>query len=170
MNSVLPSKVFDDETDGELWVAFDFDGVIADDESEAVFQKNRDLSEFHAHEVEKQSVALLAGLFRELSHLQQLEAQQSQKDPSYRKILRISIVIARCVPAHERVVTTLKAWGVSVDEAFFLGGMEKSRILSVLQPHIFFDDQRPHLQSAARDVPMVHVPFGITNKSVPEAD
>lgn len=171
---VLPSKVFDDENDGELRVAFDFDGVIADDESEAVFQKNRDLSEFHAHEVEKQSVALrpgpLAGLFRELSHLQQLEARQSKKDPSYRKILRISIVTARCAPAHERVVTTLKAWGVSVDEAFFLGGMEKSRILSVLRPHIFFDDQRPLLPSAAGDVPMVHVPFGITNKSVKEAD
>ena len=75
------------------------------------------------------------------------------------------IVPARGAPAHERVVTTLKNWGVSVDEAFFLGGMEKSRILNVLKPHIFFDDQRSHLKSAAGGIPMVHVPFGIANRN-----
>lgn len=36
---VLPSQVLDDELDTELRVAFDFDGVLADDESETVFKK-----------------------------------------------------------------------------------------------------------------------------------
>ncbi len=40
---VLPSKVYDDAIDNELRVAFDFDGVIADDEAETVFKKNNNL-------------------------------------------------------------------------------------------------------------------------------
>jgi 5'-nucleotidase len=86
------------------------------------------------------------------------------QDPAYKRILRIAIVTARNAPAHERVVTTLKNWGVSPDESFFLGGMEKDRVLQILKPHMFFDDQRSHLFSAAGDLPMVHVPFGIANK------
>ena len=71
---------------------------------------------------------------------------------------------ARSAPSHERVVTTLKSWGVSADEAFFLGGMEKARVLTVLRPHMFFDDQRSHLRSPGGDIPMVHVPFGVANR------
>ena len=165
---VLPSKVYDDENDAELRVAFDFDGVIADDESESVFKKNNDLNEFESHELEKQSVPHRAGplgdLFRKLSFLQQLEAQRIKEDDAYEKILKIGIVTARNAPSHERVVTTLKHWGVSPDESFFLGGMEKARILTILKPHMFFDDQRSHLKSPAGDIPMVHIPFGIANK------
>jgi 5'-nucleotidase len=43
---VLPSTVYDDELDNELCVAFDFDGVIADDEAESVYKKNHDLKAF----------------------------------------------------------------------------------------------------------------------------
>lgn len=164
---VLPTKIFDDEDDPELRVAFDFDAVIADDEAEAVYKKNHDLDEFMAHEIARQSLphnpGPLADLFRKLSHLQSLENERVLADPGYRKVVRTAIVTARGAPAHERVVTTLKDWGVSPDESFFLGGMEKGRILSVLRPHMFFDDQRTHLKSAAGDIPMVHIPFGITN-------
>ncbi|WP_263263225.1 5'-nucleotidase [Pseudomonas sp. RIT-PI-S] len=165
---VLPSQVYDDDIDTELRVAFDFDGVIADDEAETVFKRNLDVAEFQTYESEKRAVAHqpgpLADLFRKLAFLQQLEEQRLDQDPAYRKILRIAIVTARNAPAHERVVTTLKAWGVSPDESFFLGGMEKARVLSVLKPHMFFDDQRSHLASAAGNIPMVHIPFGIANK------
>jgi 5'-nucleotidase len=166
---VLPSKVYDDEIDTELRVAFDFDGVIADDEAETVFKKHNDLDEFQAHETNKRDVphqpGPLADLFRKLSFMQKLEEKQRKIDPEYKKILRIAIVTARNAPAHERVVTTLKEWGVSADESFFLGGMQKSRILTILRPHMFFDDQRSHLESPAGDIPMVHVPFGIANRS-----
>lgn len=164
---VLQSKVYDDPLDKELRVAFDFDGVIADDEAEAVYKKNNVLDEFQEYEAKKQAIphqpGPLADLFKKLSFMQKLEERRQKDDPRYEKILRISIITARNAPAHERVVTTLKDWGVSADESFFLGGVEKSRILSILKPHMFFDDQRSHLSSAAGDIAMVHIPFGIAN-------
>lgn len=166
---VLPSKIYDDVLDHELRVAFDFDGVIADDESESIYKRNNNLDEFQRHEQERVEIphkpGPLADLFRKLSFMQKLEERRLREEPEYKKILRISIVTARNAPSHERVVTTLKSWGVSADESFFLGGMEKARILSIMRPHIFFDDQKSHLFSPAGDIPMVHVPFGIANYS-----
>lgn len=164
---VLPGTVEDDESDHQLRVAFDFDGVIADDESEAVY-KSGDLASFQAHEQQKQAIphspGPLADLFRKLSHLQRLERELLSGNPDGKKILNVSIVTARSAPAHERVLTTLRDWGVETDEAFFLGGMEKLRILQVLKPHIFFDDQVSHLNAGEAAIPMVHIPFGVANR------
>jgi 5'-nucleotidase len=166
---VLPSKIADDDDDPELRVAFDFDGVIADDESETVFKRNNDLDEFHAHErlhvARPHQPGPLANMFRKLAIMQRLEERAQRRDPDYQQILRIAIITARSAPSHERVVTTLKSWGVSANETFFLGGMDKARVLSVFKPHIFFDDQLTHLKSApGGTIPMVHVPFGIANR------
>ncbi len=170
---VLPSAIADEEDDIELRVAFDFDGVIADDESETVYKRNNDLGEFHAHETlhmaRPHQPGPLAEMFRKLAMLQQLEHDAQQVDPDYRRIVRIAIITARSAPAHERVVTTLGSWGVSADETFFLGGMDKARVLSVFKPHIFFDDQLTHLKSGpGGTIPMVHVPFGVANRRVVE--
>lgn len=166
--AVLPSKVVDDESEEELRIAFDFDGVIADDESEAIY-KGADLPEFHNYEVANSHIphepGPLADLFKKLSFMQKLEDREQEINPSYKRIIRTSIVTARNAPAHERVITTLESWGVSANETFFLGGMKKDRILSILKPHMFFDDQKSHLESEAGDIPMVHIPFGIANKS-----
>ena len=170
---VLPcARVDDDEQDIELRVAFDFDGVLADDESETIFKRNNDIDEFHAHETERAAVphqpGPLAHLFRSLAAMQRLEERAQRRDPAYQKILRIAIITARNAPSHERVVTTLKSWGVSANETFFLGGMNKGRILSVFKPHIFFDDQLTHLTaSPGGTCPMVHVPFGVANRARP---
>ena len=169
---VLPSTVADDEADLELRVAFDFDGVLADDESETVFKRNNDLGEFHAHETlhmeRPHAPGPLAALFQQLAAMQRLEERAQRHDQAYRRIVRIAIITARSAPSHERVVTTLKSWGVSADETFFLGGMEKSRVLSVFRPHIFFDDQMAHLRGApGGTIPMVHVPFGVANRRMP---
>lgn len=164
--TVLPSQVVDNQDDAELRIAFDFDGVIADDASEKVF-KAGSLEDFQEHETSRSHIphspGPLADLFRKLSHLQKLEDEAVREDPNYRRALRTGIVTARNAPSHERVITTLDHWGVNANEVFFLGGMEKKRILSVLKPHMFFDDQRSHLESDAGDVPMVHIPFGIAN-------
>ncbi|HAT31262.1 MAG TPA: 5'-nucleotidase [Janthinobacterium sp.] len=164
---VLPSRTEDDEDDAELRVAFDFDGVLADDESETVFKRNNDVDEFHAHETKHVGTphrpGPLADLFQKLAVMQRLEERAQRRDPAYKKILRIAIITARNAPSHERVVTTLKSWGVSANETFFLGGMDKARVLAVFKPHIFFDDQLSHLKSAGGTIPMVHVPFGIAN-------
>jgi 5'-nucleotidase len=166
---VLPSQVDDDDGDSELRIAFDFDGVLADDESETIFKRNNDVDEFHAHETKNVAVphqpGPLADMFQKLALMQRMEERAQKRDPNYRKILRIAIITARNAPSHERVVTTLKSWGVSANETFFLGGMNKARVLSVFKPHIFFDDQLTHLTSApGGTIPMVHVPFGIANK------
>lgn len=44
--------------------------------------------------------------------------------------------------------------------------MKKDRILTRLKPHMFFDDQKSHLESDAGDIPMVHIPFGIANTPI----
>ncbi len=162
---VLDSKIADDDSDNELRIAFDFDGVIADDESEKIY-KEQGLSAFHRHESTTDAPldpGPLADLLKKISNLQRLETARIDVDPTYRRWLKISIVTARNAPAHERVVNTLKSWGVEVTEAFFLGGISKDRVLEVMRPHIFFDDQMSHLNHL-HNVPAVHIPMGIANE------
>ena len=148
-------------------MAFDFDSVVADDSSEAFYNSHDDIKEYYAHEDSLKELPLpngpLSELLKKLAAIQRLEQQRAASDPSYQPILQTSIVTARMVPAHERVVTTLKNWGISVNQVFFLGGIAKRRILEILRPHIFFDDQMLHLEGLDH-IPAVHVPFGIANK------
>jgi 5'-nucleotidase len=164
---VLPSTVVDDEHDHGLRIAFDFDGVVADDESETVMQTG-DLKQFHQHETEKITEPHKPGPLQQLlvriAKIQKLEEQKKKTEPSYQSRLRISIVTARNAPSHERAMNTLKSWGVMVNDAFFLGGIAKHKVLGVLRPHIFFDDQPKHLETAASVAPSVHIPFGVANK------
>ena len=51
-----------------------------------------------------------------------------------------------------------------MDDAFFLGGLPKAPVLEVLNPHMFFDDQRDNLDRTLR-TPSVHVPFGVANEA-----
>lgn len=166
--TVVSTGIEDNEDDDQLIVAFDFDGVIADDESQAIYQTN-DLNAFNAHEVNKAHIphnpGPLSDLFRKLSFFQKLERKRVLTEKNYTPVLRTAIVTARSAPSHERVITTLRDWGISPDETFFLGGMEKHRILETLRPHIFFDDQRSHLKSTAGRIPMVHIPYGVANKN-----
>lgn len=164
---VLDSKIIDNIDDKELRIAFDFDGVVADDEAETVYQTTHDLNQFHKHETDKADIAHNPGplkiFLEKLSAIQKMEEKKSLEDVSYVRKLRISIVTARSAPSHERVINTMRTWDINVDEAFFLGGIEKKRVLEVLEPHIFFDDQKLHLEPAASVLPSVHIPFGIAN-------
>lgn len=165
---LLKSIVHDDENDNELRVAFDFDGVLADDSAEKVYQQTQQMELYFDHETQYKDEPIHPGLlkdfFTRLSYFQKLENRKLEKDHNYSKILRTSIVTARNAPAHERAVNTLKSWDVDVDEMFFLGGIDKKRVLSILKPHLFIDDQLGHLDQSIEDVTLVHIPFGITNK------
>ncbi len=167
--TVLNTPVIeDDDSDKELRLGFDFDGVVANDESESYYKStNGDIKEYMQHESRLASSPLSEGpignLLQKISFFQELEKRQSEKDRSYKRILKTAIVTARNAPAHERVVTTLKSLNVDVDEVFFLGGIDKSRILNILKPHIFFDDQMIHLSNLDK-IPAVHIPFGVANK------
>jgi 5'-nucleotidase len=165
---VLDSKSDDDDEDKTLRIAFDFDGVLAGDESEAVMQSSG-LSEFHAHEVRNVTQPHNPGPLKEflvrVQRIQSAEEEHKKSNPGYANRIRVSIVTARNAPSHERALNTLKEWGVMANDAFFLGGIEKGKVLGVLKPHIFFDDQSGHLESASAVVPSVHIPFGVTNKT-----
>jgi len=50
----------------------------------------------------------------------------------------------RGAPAIQRAVTTLRDADILLDEALFLGGIEKDRVFSEYKPHMFFDDQQVH--------------------------
>jgi 5'-nucleotidase len=171
---VMNSAVIDDEEDAGLRIAFDFDGVLVDDESETVFQARRDVKEFKAHEatnvMQPHNPGPLQQLLVRISSIQSAEEEKKKVDPSYINRLRVSIVTARDAPAHERAMNTLKSWGVMANDAFFLGGIEKSKVLAVLRPHIFFDDQSGHLKTASEVVPSVHIPFGVTNQKAKGID
>lgn len=164
---VLESQFEDDEEDDALRIAFDFDGVLASDESEVVMQ-SAGLNEFHAHEVqnvmEPHNPGPLKTFLVRLNAIQKAEEAHKKENAGYKNRVRISIVTARNAPSHERALRTLKNWGVMANDAFFLGGIEKGKVLRVLRPHIFFDDQSRHIQTTSMIVPSVHIPFGITNR------
>ena len=164
---VLDSKIVDNAEDTELRIAFDFDGVLADDEAEVIY-KTHNLNMFNQNEADKADIAHNPGPLKifldKISAIQRMEEQKASEEPSYSRKVRISIISARSAPAHERVINTMRTWGINVDEAFFLGGIEKKRVLEVLMPHIFFDDQKLHLVPTASILPSVHIPFGITNR------
>lgn len=164
---VMDSKKIDDPNDDTLRIAFDFDGVLADDASETVMQQGN-LEQFHDHEtanvIEPHGGGPLKNFLVRVSKIQRAEEERRKADPKYKNRLRVSIVTARNAPSHERAINTLKSWGVMANDAFFLGGVEKKLVLDVLQPHIFFDDQSTHLATAIEAAPSVHIPFGITNQ------
>ncbi|MFA5027060.1 MAG: 5'-nucleotidase [Candidatus Methylomirabilota bacterium] len=164
---VLASNFTDDPSDHQLRIAFDFDGVIADDQAERIYQIEG-LAGFQKHEVKKALVPHNPGplkrLVQEIGRIHQRELARAKAEKGYEPVVRIAIVTSRNAPAHKRVVTTLRAWGVGIDETFFLGGMDKNRVLSVFKPHLFFDDQMTHAGPMAGTVPSVHVPFGVKNE------
>lgn len=152
-----PPKHMGSIPEGQVRIAFDGDAVLFDESSELLY-KQHGIEAFHAAEDAAQNTPLGEGpyatLLKKLSRLQDRLPIRVEYSP-----IRIAIVTARNSPAEMRVIKTLREWGVYVDEAFFLGGVEKSRVLKAFKPHIFFDDQDVHLDSASHDVPSGKVPY-----------
>jgi 5'-nucleotidase len=144
----------------EVRIAFDGDAVLFSDEAEKVFQ-SEGLDAFQRHETEHALKPLPPGPFKPL--LEALHRLQTA-GASVPMRIRTALVTARSAPAHERAVRTLMNWNVGVDEAMFLGGLDKSAFLSAFQPDIYFDDQRGHVESAQKHVATGHVPFGVSNR------
>jgi 5'-nucleotidase len=80
-------------------------------------------------------------------------------------LIRTALVTARSAPAHERVIRTLRAWDVRLDESIFLGGLPKVEFLKAYDADVFFDDQETHCHLAADHVATGHVPHGVANES-----
>ena len=138
----------------QIRIAFDGDAVLFSDESERIYQE-QGLEAFEKNEQENAKNPLQAGPFaRFLKTLSDLQKEFPQEEAP----IRTALVTARSAPAHERVIRTLRAWGVRIDEAFFLGGVQKRDILKAFGAHIFFDDQAVHTEAAAEVVPAARVP------------
>ena len=142
----------------EVRIAFDGDAVLFSDEAERVYQRDG-LDAFTQHETARALQPLPPGPFKPL--LEALHRLQSEKNSSVR--IRTALVTARSAPAHERAVRTLMEWNIAVDEAMFLGGLDKGAFLKSFEPDFYFDDQRGHIDSARAFVAAGHVPFGVRN-------
>lgn len=147
------------EGDANLRLAFDGDSVLFSDEAERVFQE-AGLDAFSAREQALAAQALEGGPFRAfLAALHNLQKEFSADDCP----IRTALVTARSAPAHERVIRTLRAWDVRLDESLFLGGMEKTEFLRAFGADIFFDDQPGHVAKASDAIAAGHVPHGVVN-------
>jgi 5'-nucleotidase len=142
----------------EVRIAFDGDAVLFSDEAEQVYQRGG-LSAFQKHEADKVALPLPDGPFKPL--LVALQKLQQANLPGMR--IRTALVTARSAPAHERAILTLMNWNIEVDQAMFLGGLDKGEFLLEFEPDFFFDDQTGHIESAARHVPAGHVASGVRN-------
>ena len=158
---VYPLSSLSEQHPDEVRIAFDGDAVLFADEAERVF-RDHGLLAFHDHERERVAMPLPPGPFQPL--LLALHRLQSVAGDAVPMRLRTALVTARSAPAHERAIRTLMQWNIDVDEAMFLGGLEKGEFLREFQPDFFFDDQTRHIESAARHVPAGHVPHGVANE------
>lgn len=157
--TIMTAPARGNESD-QLRIAFDGDAVLFSDASERVY-RTAGLEAFAESERASARDPLPGGPFRNflavLHHIQtQFDADSSP--------LRTALVTARGAPAHERVVRTLRAWNIRIDEALFLGGMSKAQFLAAFGADIFFDDQKAHCEAASPHVATGHVPHGIANE------
>lgn len=144
----------------QLRIAFDGDAVLFDEAGELVF-KQQGLQAFHHHENSMENSPMDKGPYADfLIKLSRLQAKLPvEADDVAHSPIRIALVTARNAPADLRAIKTLRAWGVSVDVAFFLGGLDKTHVLRTFAPHIFFDDSIKHIDAARSVVPSALVPY-----------
>lgn len=156
--TILPSNTSAAQQD-LLKIAFDGDAVLFSDESEQIY-KHGGLEAFTDNELEAVDRPLSGGPFKPvLAALQQIQ----MAFPVGEAPLRTCLVTARSAPAHERVIKTLRAWNIRIDESLFLGGLDKGEFLQAFDADIFFDDQEAHCDSARNHVATGHVPHGVLN-------
>lgn len=143
----------------QLRIAFDGDAVLFDDSGELIYQK-KGLKAFHDREQQMADLPIDKGPYADfLIKLSALQQKLPKHIDSKDNPIRIALVTARNAPADMRAIKTLRQWGVSVDMAFFLGGLSKTDVLKSFAPHIFFDDSIKHIDAARTSVPSALVPY-----------
>ncbi len=158
--TLIPSSNIN-EQGVDLRIAFDGDSVIFSDEAERIYQESG-LEAFAKNEQQAAHQPLPGGPFKGfLAALHALQKHFPEKDSP----IKTALVTARSAPAHERVIRTLRAWNIRIDEAIFLGGLAKGDFLKAFGADIFFDDQKVHCDSASEHVATGHVPHGVVNES-----
>ncbi|KAG5856012.1 hypothetical protein ANANG_G00003260 [Anguilla anguilla] len=147
----------------QLRVAFDGDGVLFSDESEVVFKK-KGLEAYTENEDDSEDIPLAEGPLRcFLAALGNMEKKFHAKGLYKPCPVQTYLVTSRDpVISGTRALKTLKSWGLELTQGFFLCGRPKGPLLQVISPHIFFDDQKPHIDGARKlGIFSAHVPYGI---------
>lgn len=144
----------------QLRIAFDGDSVLFSDEAERIYQQSG-LQAFADSEQVAAKIPLEGGPFKPF--LTALHQIQSKFNPDNCPI-RTALVTARSAPSHERVIRTLRAWNIRIDEALFLGGLDKGEFLRAFAADFYFDDQQGHCENTSQHVATGHVPHGIINE------
>lgn len=157
--TILSSQSYN-HNEHELRIAFDGDAVLFSDESEKIFQQHG-LEAFQQNEKNSAEKPLSAGPFKDF--LEALHNIQKLFSPTQCPI-RTALVTARSAPAHERVIKTLRAWGIRIDESLFLGGLNKGQFLKAFAADFYFDDQLGHCDNTKDHVVTAHVPSGVVNE------
>lgn len=157
--TLLPAQPTQQRSD-QLRIAFDGDAVLFGDESERVSQEEG-LAAFTQSEIDNRDLPLSGGPFR--GFLDALHRLQSAFPTGETSPIRTALVTARSMPAHERVIKTLRDWDIRLDEAMFLGGRPKGPFLEAFGADIFFDDSMHNIDSARDHVAAGHVPHGVSN-------
>jgi 5'-nucleotidase len=152
---VYPNVGSAQEEISQIRIAFDGDAVLFSEESERIYQE-QGIDAFYEHEVANAKKPMADGPFAKLLRTLSVLQSEYKNDPA--PPIRTALVTARSSPAHERVIQTLRAWNVNIDEAFFMGGVPKGKILKAFRPHMFFDDHKTHCDDAAEHVPTGRVP------------
>ncbi len=147
-------------TQQQLRIAFDGDAVIFSDQAEQINVKDG-LAAFNASERQAANIPLQHGPFSRFIHAVELIQRGFVGKTSP---LRTALVTARGAPAHKRVILTLRSWGLQIDEAIFLSGLEKNTFIEQFGADIYFDDRMHHVQQASEKTTAAHVPDGVCNQ------
>jgi 5'-nucleotidase len=155
--TMLPVEQADDTTDSTVRIAFDGDSVLFSSEADECYRENG-LDAFRKSELANANIPLGAGPFKifleEIHRLQQVLPKENPQ-------LRMALVTARGMPAHARVLHTLRSWDIRIDEGIFAAGCPKGPLLEAFSADIFFDDTHRNIDSARScNVVSGHVPFG----------
>ncbi len=150
-----PPQQTEHRTCKAIRIAFDGDAVLFSAESERIYQE-KGLEAFIQFERENATKPLPDGPFAPLLRtIAKIQAGYGLTEAP----IRTALITARNSSAHERVIRTLHAWNVRIDEVHFMGGVSKHEILAAFGADIFFDDQDAHCGPASRLVPTAIVPI-----------
>jgi len=152
---IIPKKYKKKQERRDVRIAFDGDAVLFSDESERIYQQYG-LEAFLKHEKKNAKKPLPKGPFAKLL---KVISRIQKKFPMEQAPIKTALITARNFSTFERVIRTFDAWDVRVDEAFFLGGVEKRRVVGSFKADIFFDDQDVHLEKTSRKIPSAKVPL-----------
>lgn len=145
-----------DPADKTIRLAYDFDGVLASDQSERVTHE-QGIPAFIAHENKNMHMPMPPGPFRPV--LEAFHKLAREGHPIHN-----AIFTARPWPSNQRLISTLDRWGLDIGEAHFTGSEPKAGFLERFAPDMYFDDTPKHVNGAHPRVPTGHVVAGVKNE------